>query len=88
MKEDFALFCHLKRQNSPVKTRLRQEMLELALVENIREELNEIEKAIAQKLFLNATILMMSFQSNWVRAERNNYKYSACLIFPMRFSRC
>lgn len=53
----FRAFCYLKREKLPciVKTKVTdREMLELALVENIqREELNEIEKAIAyQKLLL------------------------------------
>jgi len=53
----FRAFCYLKRDKLPciVKTKISdREMLELALVENIqREELNEIEKAIAyQKLLL------------------------------------
>lgn len=53
----FRAFCYLKRDKLPciVKTKITdREMLELALVENIqREELNEIEKAIAyQKLLL------------------------------------
>lgn len=53
----YRAFCFLKRDKLPciVKTKITdREMLELALVENIqREELNEIEKAIAyQKLLL------------------------------------
>lgn len=53
----FRAFCHLKKDKIPciVKNKVTdREMLELALVENIqREELNEIEKAIAyQKLLL------------------------------------
>jgi len=53
----FRAFSYLKREKLPciVKTKVTdREMLELALVENIqREELNEIEKAIAyQKLLL------------------------------------
>ena len=53
----FRAFSYLKRDKLPciVKTKITdREMLELALVENIqREELNEIEKAIAyQKLLL------------------------------------
>jgi ParB family chromosome partitioning protein len=53
----FRAFCYLKRDKLPciVKTKITdRKMLELALVENIqREELNEIEKAIAyQKLLL------------------------------------
>lgn len=53
----FRAFCYLKRETIPCIVRDKvtdREMLELALVENIqREQLNEIEKAIAyQKLLL------------------------------------
>lgn len=86
----FRAFKHLKRDTIPslVKHNVTdREMLELALIENIqREELNDIEKAIAyQKLLLEYNYTHEQLSDQVGKVEHLFQTPCDCLICQMKF---